>query len=386
MGLAVHDGDLYAGICEPGERETGHVYRYAGGARWVNCGTPDQSNAVTSLVVFEGKLYAGTGHYHLGGSALPPSKNTTFGGTVFRYEGENRWTDCGHLPNAEGVGGMTVFRGQLYATSMYKPPGTYRYLGRRDWQPVSQPSDERWCYALGVFNRCLYATSWSGCLIFRFDGETWAEPVRLQPKGQSYSFEVHRGELFTGTWNTGHVWRTGDGDTWTDAGRLGGELEVMGMAVYNGKLYAGTLPLAQVYRYDDDATWTLTSQLDFTPNVLYRRAWSMALFKGQLFCGLLPSGHVFALTAGANASYDRELKPGWKHLAAVRQSDHLKLFVDGKQVAESSKYDPSAYDLTNDEPLKIGFGGHDYFNGSLSDLQLFGRALSADEIAQEMEE
>jgi hypothetical protein len=40
--------------------------------------------------------------------------------------------------------------------------------------------------------------------------------------------------------------------------------------------------------------------------------------------------------------------------------------------------------LTNDQPLRIGLGGHDYFNGSLSDLRLYGRALSAEEIAQAM--
>ena len=62
------------------------------------------------------------------------------------------------------------------------------------------------------------------------------------------------------------------------------------MAVYNGKLYAGTLPLGEVYRYDGDQKWTLTGQLDTTPNVKYRRVWSMAVCQGKLFAGTLPSG------------------------------------------------------------------------------------------------
>ena len=107
----------------------------------------------------------------------------------------------------------------------------------------------------------------------------------------------------------------------------------------------------------------------------------MALFQGKLFCGVLPSGHVHALTAGAAVSYDRELEPGWKHLAAVRQADRLKLFVDGQQVAESSTFDPSAFQLDNEQPLRIGFGGNDYFCGSMSDLRLYGRALTPEEIA-----
>ena len=70
------------------------------------------------------------------------------------------------------------------------------------------------------------------------------------------------------------------------------------MSVYNGKLYAGTLPLADVYRYDDNSKWTPVGQLDKTPNVRYRRAWTMAVYQGKLYCGVLPSGHVLSLEAG----------------------------------------------------------------------------------------
>lgn len=382
MGLTVHDGQLFAGICEPGKDETGHVYRYAGDKRWIDCGSPDRSNAVTSLTTYNGQLYAGTGHYRLSGSTLPNSLNTTPGGKIFRYDGDNQWVDCGQLPGAEGVGSLGVYRGKLYATSMYHPVGVFRHQGEKVWQQLSSDADNRWIYAIGAFNRFLYGTSWGGCFIYRYDGETWSDPIALEPKGQSYSLEVHAGQLYVGTWPNGHVWRSRDGETWYDAGRLGEEKEVMGMAVYNGKLYGGTLPLAQVYRYDDDPSWTLTGRLDYSNDILFRRAWSMSVFQGKLFCGVLPSGHVHALTAGANVSYDRELEPGWRHMAVVRRGDRLKLFVDGQQVAESSKFDPATYKLDNDHPLKIGFGGHDYFRGSMCDLRMYGRALSADELAQ----
>ena len=35
MALAVHAGRLFAGTCEPGKDQAGHVYRYAGGTRWL---------------------------------------------------------------------------------------------------------------------------------------------------------------------------------------------------------------------------------------------------------------------------------------------------------------------------------------------------------------
>lgn len=378
FALTVFDGQLFAGICEPGKDETGHVYRYAGGSKWIDCGSLDKSNAVTALAVYDGHLYAGTGHYQLQGTRLKNSPNTTFGGKIFRYESDGHWTDCGRLKDAEGVGALCVFRGQLYASSMYDR-NQYRFAGDNEWVPIASGV---WVYAMGVFNHNLYGTCWNQCSVFRFDGKSWSDPATLEPLGQTYSFESHKGDLVCGTWKRAHVWRTHDGKNWTDSGRLGEELETMGMAVYNGKLYGGTLPLAQVYRLDDSATWTLTGRLDYT-DTPFRRAWSMALYQGKLFCGVVPTGHVHALTAGANVSYDRELESGWKHLAAVKQGDHLKLFVDGKQVAESTIANPSDLDLANNEPLKIGFGENDYFRGSLSDVRLYGKALSADEIAKQ---
>lgn len=165
---------------------------------------------------------------------------------------------------------------------------------------------------------------------------------------------------------------------WEDTGRLGDELEVMGLSHFNGKLYGGTLPLAQVYRLDDGG-WTLTGRLDFS-DVKYRRAWSMAVFQGRLYCGTLPAGHVHALDAGAAVSYDSELAPGWRHVAAMRAGNRLKLFVDGKRVAESPPFEAARFNLTANAPLKIGFGEHDYFHGRLRDVRLYGRALSETEI------
>ena len=81
-------------------------------------------------------------------------------------------------------------------------------------------------------------------------------------------------------------------------------------------------------------------------------------------------------------TYDRALAPGWRHLAAVRAGGSLKLTIDGEAAGISSSFDPSGYRLSNEQPLKIGFGTHDYFHGSLSDLRLYRRALSDGEIRE----
>jgi hypothetical protein len=98
----------------------------------------------------------------------------------------------------------------------------------------------------------------------------------------------------------------------------------------------------------------------------------------------LPSGHIHSLTAGPCVTYDRELAAGWRHVAAVKQGGTLRLYVDGQGAAESARFDPAAFDLTSDAPLLIGAGAGDYFRGSLSDVRLYGRALSNEEIRRLM--
>lgn len=378
FALAVHDGHLYAGTAGNGPKDVGRVYRYEGPGRWADCGAPDKCNAISALAVHQGKLYAASSKYRFAGSALKESPNGNLGGGVFRHEGGTRWTEVGRLPDTEAVGGLVVFKGRLFASSLYRPAGFFRYEADGRWTALKVPAGKR-VESMGVFNGSLWATSYDGGRVYRYDGSTWKDMGQLGDNTQTYSFAVHRGRLHVGTWPSGKVFRL-DGETWEDRGRLGKELEVMGMLVHNGQFYAGTLPLAEVYRFDGERTWTRTAQLDTTPDVRYRRAWTMAQYRGRLFCSTLPSGRIHSLEAGPCVTHDRELAAGWRHVAAVKQGGLLRLYVDGKPVAESAKFDAAKFDLNSDAPLLIGAGAGDYFRGDLSDVRLYRRALSAAEV------
>ena len=378
--LTVFDGALYAGTWEPAEGEAGHVYRYEGNRTWTDCGSPDLCNTVSALGEHEGKLYAGGSFYSGQGSAQPISPNKNPGGRVFRYEGDSRWTDCGKIGDVYTVTGLVTFDGQLYATTCdsYECPtrteACYRYDGGHKWTFVGNPGGRLGAFV--VHNGSLYATLFGKQGFARYDGgEKWTPLGAVPETGQTYSAVVHQGQICVGTWPTGTVFRFDGPNQFTDLGRLGEEKEVMAMAIYNGKFYAGSLPLGQVYRYDPPAGWTLTGQLDTTPDVLYRRIWSMAVYQGKLFAGTLPSGHVYSLEAGKCVSHDRALAPGWRHLAAVKSGGTLKLYVDGVCVARTEPFDPAKYNLTNKQPLLVGFGSHDYFNGKMRDLRIYRRAL-----------
>jgi hypothetical protein len=381
FALAVNNGTLFAGTAGNGPTDTGGVYRYDGPNQWTHLSSPDSSNAVTALAVHMGQLYAGSSKYRFAGSALEESQNTNLGGGIFQSAGGQRWREIGRLPATEAIGGLVVFKGSLYASSLYRPAGFYRWEKDGSWKPLPIPDGKR-AEAMTVFNGGLWASSYDDGRVFRFDGETWKDFGKLGENTQTYSFVAHRGQLCVGTWPSGRVYALGPNDTWEDRGRLGSELEVMGMLVHNGQLYAGTLPLAEVYRYDGNQTWTKTTQLDTTPDVKYRRAWTMAQYQGRLFCSTLPSGHIHSMTAGACVTHDRELPVGWRQVAAVKHGGRLRLFVDGLPVAESAEFDAAKFDLTTDAPLRIGSGEGDFFNGRMSDLRIYRRSLSDDEIAR----
>ena len=388
MALAVHEGALYAGTAETAEDHAGHVFRYVGDAQWEDLGPLDGANAVMTLAPYEDALYAGTGRLKLLGSSLPESANSQEGGKVFRRDGD-AWVDCGKMGGERGsyaeyahdtVHSLEVFQGRLYGVPLYTQ-GLFCYEGDQTWTDCG--SYGRRAFTLGTYRGALHLLD-NGPGVYRYEsGDDWTRWTRLAELSgvsQVYSLAVYQGLMVVGTWPEARVFGAAPDGGWSDMGRLGEELEVMGMAVYNGKLYAGTLPLGQVYRYDGDGRWTCTGQLDTTPDVTYRRAWSTAVYDGKLFFGTLPAGRVMSLEAGRNATMDRALAPGWRHVAAVRRQGKLALYVDGEEVAASSAFADASYDLSHGEPLQVGCGQHDYFNGRIADLRFYRGAPSAEEI------
>ncbi|MEZ6071144.1 MAG: LamG-like jellyroll fold domain-containing protein [Pirellulales bacterium] len=381
--MAVHDGQLFAGTCVADPDAAGRVFRFDGNA-WFDCGAPDRANAISSMAVCDGALYVGTGKYRLRGSSLAESENRHPGGvsTVTSRTAVGSSVDVS--PTSRRSNGMVVFGGRLYATSMYHPAAFFRYDGDARWTALPTPDGKR-TEALGVYNGQIYATGYDEGAVYRFDGEGWEDLGVLDGATQTYGFAVHEGRLFTSEWPNARVFRLSGADdatVWKNTGQLGEELETMPLVVYNGKLYGGTLPNAEVYRYDGDDEWRKIARLDFTPDVRYRRVWSMAVYQGRLFAGTLPGGHVHSVEIGRNVTSDRALAPGWRHIAAVRDDDQLRLYVDGKLTGVSAPLDGEEYDLAADQPLRVGFGANDYFNGRMRDLRVYRGALAAERIAE----
>lgn len=363
---------LYAGTCEPGANQAGRVFRWDGSDRWVDCGSPDGANSVAALAEFQGSLYAATSCYRLRGSALEESPNQTPGGAVYRYQPPKIWVPCGRLAGPErvtAVAALLEYRGQLYATSTYSP-GLFRYDGETTWTDLGSPGGKR-VQALIEFEGDLYAGSYDGADIYRYGPETgWQGVGSLDENTQTYGLAVWRDQLYVGTWPSGRVYRWDQPGHWISCGRLGEEKEVMPLLVHHGQLLAGTLPLAELYRYRGQAAWESLARLDRTPDVTYRRIWSLATHGGMLFAGTLPSGQVWRIEEPGLATCDQPWPTGWHRLAIGRTGERIWAELDGRTVAEA-RLPAADFDTNCDLPTILGAGLQTGLRGQVRDLRWY---------------
>ncbi len=398
--LATINGDLFAGTFEKEAHQQGHLWRYLGEDQWEDWGSPpDGSSTVTAVTGYLGEIYCSSARYYPTGSRLGPFQNKKPGGHVYRVTGDGQWIDCGN-PGATGAtpepdtdtltgyesagtdwaddaSALTVFQGNLYAISFHRK-GVYRYLGRTEWEHIGLDSR---VMTLAAYRDQLYALA-NGGPIYRYDGgQEWTHCGLPGDSTQTYAAVVHHGKMLVGTWPDCAVLSYEGGQEWHNYGCVGYEKEVMAMALYNNKVYFGTLPMANAWRFDE-GEYTFIGNLDNSPEYFLRRVWSMAVYDGKLFAGTLPAGQVLSYEAGKVATLDRALRAGWQHLAAVREDDVLKIYLNGELVAQSSAFEAAAFNLDNEEPLKIGFGAHEYFKGNMSDVRLYDRALNSHELQE----
>ncbi|MCE7936975.1 hypothetical protein DYH10_04295, partial [Candidatus Saccharibacteria bacterium CPR2] len=127
----VFNGKLYVGTKDSNDAA---IYRFDGGTTWTRVSDStegkivsadgDQIDEITSLVVFDGKLFA---------AADTGTDNT---GAVYSYDGSS-WTlvnatrgTFGSETNRDGAGSMAVYNGILYVTTIETDAAAvYRYVG-----------------------------------------------------------------------------------------------------------------------------------------------------------------------------------------------------------------------------------------------------------------
>lgn len=408
FALTAFDGKLYAGIPDTEDGQClYHVCRYEGGGKWEDCGRLGdfKGKGAEALIVHNGALYAASGNYDW----TRESEDSGYC-HVHRYNGDKNWEDCGQPGNNLRIDCMATYKGKLYTGGNDATGGSHKcfvYEGGKEWRVCGEFPVQGWILgSMGVHDGRLHV----GCpSIYAYDGEEWEELGVPVDCTQVHCLATYKGELYAGTWPKGKVAMHKGGKVWEDCGGLGDSIEVNALTVYNGKLYAGSIPRGEVYRYEGGREWTLMkrflpsegpepappgSSLAWGPGDCksWTRVTSLTIYNGKLFASIgsctssildAPCdvrGKVYSMEAGKCISYDHDLGPGWKHIAAVREDCRLKLYINGELEEVSSPFEPKEYDVSTDEPLKIGSGGTDYFSGRIRELRIYDRAIDEQEV------
>ena len=398
--LTVFNGDLYAAITDAAhEEDWSHVFRYRGGQTWEDCGRVGNLKArgVGPMIVHRSQLYAASWNYDWTRVGIVQPGRPPYDADfchVYRYAGGTRWEDVGRPGQCRRLFGLASYRGRLYVTA--EDRRCYVHDGERAWMECGRFPN--YGHPMGVHDGKLYVGVLNPAGVWEYDGAVWKP--RGNPQGreevcnQIHAIQTYRGKLHVTTWPEGHVVRLDPNHQWIDCGRLGDAIEINGLVVYNGKFYGGSIPRSEIFRYDDGTAWTSVGRFlepaDYqfkNPNE-WARVTSLTVYGGKLFASMgsctsshldAPAdfrGRVFAMQAGQCVSHDRDLGPGWQHLTAIRRSNRLELFVDGKPSAESKTPGGSPFDLTHGQPLLIGFGGTGYFSGRIQEVRVHRRALA----------
>jgi hypothetical protein len=413
--LIVYEGRLYASIADASEPAAyARVFRLAEDERsWEDCGrlgNDETIPSVMSMVVHDGKMYAGTGAWDWyrafgedGEHRAPKSTR------VYVYEGGQKWRDLGDVGKGSRVLCLSSFDGSLYAGLDSVGGGKLFRLDRDRWIDCGSPDGRNLENLMPCYGALHIATHGN---VYRYAGENKFVLIGKEPHGinQIHALHVYNGRLVAGTWPQGYILRHATNGEWEIMGRLGlppGKDEEINetndLEYHNGALYAGLLPLAELYRYERDGHWMKIGRLgrrtDFTNERSNIASWmrltAMASYRGRLFVGtgscqgravdVDPEGtlgRVRSYVFGQMVSHEKDCPPGWIHVAAVRRGLKLELYLNGKRVAQAGDQPQEPLNVDSDSSLRIGFGNLTHFSGGISDVRLYRGALTENDVAK----
>lgn len=260
--MLVFRGHLYAAVTDAkDEKDWCHVFRYEGRQKWTDCGRvgSGKTTGVGPLVVHDGELYAVTWTYdwtRVGSGKYEP-------GRVYRYAGGTHWSDCGQPGEIRTLNAAASFKGKLFVGGGPETWAIFVQTNGSQWSP-SNIFEKRGPRRLFPHTMCRYnGKLFTGYpCVFAFDGKEWSYaglpgPLETAPPLQTHSMTVYQGRLCAGTWPEAKVAQYLGGQDWQQIGRIGEDgTEVNSLQVYNGKLYGGSIPRAEVCRYDGGSSWT----------------------------------------------------------------------------------------------------------------------------------
>lgn len=267
--LAVHEGHLYAGVSRvkgggsgrPESTNTkpgGRILRYEGGMEWTDFGGLEGADSVAGLVPFAGDLYA-TPLYSQGVFRMSRPGTWDFVGTPGRrllalgvFDGALYGSGNDHV-DVDSAIRQTAAGVVVPAESSEGGGGVFRYDGDQSWTNCGLQRDTTQVYSIETHGGRMHVSTWPSGLVFRHDGAgRWEDIGRLGGETEVMALVSYNGMLYAGTLPHAEVYRLDRDGAWSALKTLDETPDVMyrrthAMGVYRGDLFCGTLPAARVH-------------------------------------------------------------------------------------------------------------------------------------------
>jgi hypothetical protein len=300
--------------------------------------------------------------------ASPPGSDAMFHGSVLSEEPVEWWFGYGRQSSSTGEYRHKTVVGSLTGTGQ---------------EPVSQE----------IQGLSPAATYYARLFVRNGEGEVEEsnEVEYSTPKPgpvAEYSFDEGNGTTAGDTSGNGHDGTVEAPASWTK-GKYGGALHFGGNA--GGCVTVPSSPALALGEEFTIEAWVKSLYLGNEP----------IIFKEDEGGGSAPGSYVLAIGLGEFGKAEARVDDGeggwevvassksvelgvWTHLAATYDGAHLRLYVDGELVATKAL---PGDDLTGEGPLRIGCAPPlgSTFYGSIDEVQLYERSLSAAEVDADME-
>jgi hypothetical protein len=308
--LEVFGTQLYAGTQNPSEGAT--IWRSDDGTNWNQVSDPgfsdvytNTNNSITDMIVFQSKLYAGTGWRAIPGQIWRSGDGTTWEQVV---------ADGFGSPSNLAIAAFGIFSDTLYVS-------THDDGGLEIWRSVTGDSGG-WTRVVaagngqasnivvtgfmefkGMFYAAVENGGTDGAEIWRTsDGLAWDRVVtggfNSTHNSQTGGFAIFNETLYVGTRNEvtgGQLWKSSDGSTWTQVIENGfgdvNNVKFESVRVYNDALYVGAgnnVTGVEIWRSYDGLAWSQINADGFGDGNAQWVLWnsSSAIFNQNLYYGV----------------------------------------------------------------------------------------------------
>lgn len=261
------NGNLYAGTSNPGR-----IYNYSSKDGTWKFMSGVLGRVVLSITEFEDTLYAGV-------------ISDDYRGKIYRYDKDLAWRQVGADLDWQ-VSSLIVWQGDLYAGTSGSGAKLYRYDKVNDDWTLLFNLGRSGIRSMKVWDNALYLGDYNRDVIWRYDG---ASVSQVMDTGGSciWDFEAYAGYLYAGAW-LGIIYRSSDGVNWNtwhvDQNRRNiWALQDYKHALYVGMDWTGYGPrVGQLWKYD---RVTMEKVCEIPANYYYEGILSLATDGKSLFIG-----------------------------------------------------------------------------------------------------